>query len=126
MARTVRLGGRAAACPPDDCTFWGGGRPPVRLSCCHGSVAPARADRRRTATGGEVMSTRSNGPRGSLAPLSVGTPAPDFALPEAPHRTVMLHGLDGRAVVLAFYPMDWEPVSREQLALFQTFAADFG
>jgi peroxiredoxin len=72
------------------------------------------------------MGTLSKGLRRSLAPLSVGTPAPDFALSEAPYRTVMLRGLDGRAVVLAFYPMDWEPVSREQLALFQTYAADFG
>ena len=38
---------------------------------------------------------------------------------------VMLHGFDGRAVVLAFYPMDWEPVSREQLTLYQAYADAF-
>jgi peroxiredoxin len=67
----------------------------------------------------------STHPDASLAPLPVGTPAPDFALPGAPQGVVMLRGLDGRAVVLAFYPMDWEPVSREQLTLYQTYAGAF-
>ena len=62
---------------------------------------------------------------GSLAPLPVGTLAPDFALPRAPHGLLMLRGLDGQAVVLAFYPMDWEPVSREQLRLYQAYADAF-
>jgi peroxiredoxin len=64
-------------------------------------------------------------PDESLAPLPVGTPAPDFALPRAPHGVVMLRGFDGRAVVLAFYPMDWEPVTREQLTLYQAYADAF-
>ena len=71
------------------------------------------------------MSTHSKGPCGSLAPLPVGTPAPDFSLPRAPRGLVMLQGFDGRAVVLAFYPMDWEPVSREQLTLYQAYADAF-
>jgi peroxiredoxin len=65
-------------------------------------------------------------PDESLAPLPVGTLAPDFALPQAPQGMVMLQGFDGRAVVLAFYPMDWEPVSREQLTLYQSYADAFG
>jgi peroxiredoxin len=68
----------------------------------------------------------STPPKGPLAPLPVGTLAPDFALPQAPHGMVMLQGLDGRPVVLAFYPMDWEPVSREQLTLYQAYADAFG
>ena len=64
-------------------------------------------------------------PEESLAPLPAGTLAPDFALPRARHGVVMLHGFDGRAVVLAFYPMDWEPVSREQLTLYQAYADAF-
>lgn len=28
-------------------------------------------------------------------------------------------------VVLVFYPMDWEPVSREQLAFYRDFSGDF-
>jgi peroxiredoxin len=64
-------------------------------------------------------------PNGSLAPLPVGTLAPDFALPRAPHGVVMLQEFDGGAVVLTFYPMDWEPVSREQLTLYQAYADAF-
>jgi peroxiredoxin len=60
-----------------------------------------------------------------LAPLRVGTRAPVFVLPlvepQAPHNSVLrLHGTDRRrALVLVFYPKDWEPVSREQLTLYQ-------
>jgi peroxiredoxin len=70
------------------------------------------------------MSTHLNG-IGSLTPLPIGTPAPDFALPQAPHGRLTLQGLGGRPVVLAFYPTDWEPVSREQLALYQRYADAF-
>lgn len=71
-----------------------------------------------------------------LAPLPVGTLAPDFALPhapqvwpwpQAPHRMLLLHRVagQGQALVLVFYPMDWEPVSREQLTLYQAYADAF-
>ena len=74
-----------------------------------------------------------------LAPLPVGTLAPDFALPQtarparaqAPQRgrRLRLRGAgrrpDEQALVLVFYPMDWEPVSREQLTLYQAYADSF-
>jgi peroxiredoxin len=62
---------------------------------------------------------------GRLAPLSPGTMAPDFSLLRAPQAHLSLHRLCGQLVVLVFYPCDWEPVSREQLALYQDFAGDF-
>jgi peroxiredoxin len=68
------------------------------------------------------MSERLNGRR---APLSVGTLAPDFSLPHTAQAQVALEGLHGNPVVLVFYPMDWEPVSREQLRLYQDFGEDF-
>jgi peroxiredoxin len=68
------------------------------------------------------MSERLNG---RLAPLPVGALAPDFSLPHTPHAHVALHGLRGTPVVLVFYPMDWEPVSREQLRLYQNYSDDF-
>jgi peroxiredoxin len=68
------------------------------------------------------MSDRLNG---RLAPLPVGAPAPDFSLPHTAHARVALHGLPGNPIVLVFYPMDWEPVSREQLRLYQDFGDDF-
>jgi len=77
------------------------------------------------------MSLHPDGPGGLgvvdglLAPLPVGTRVPDFALPlvspQASHNSVLrLHGVGRRqALVLVFYPMDWEPVSCEQLTLYQ-------
>jgi len=68
-------------------------------------------------------------PTKPLVPLSVGGVAPDFTLPRTSQATLALRSLHGDPVVLVFYPMDWEPVSREQLALYQDFAdefADFG
>jgi peroxiredoxin len=58
-------------------------------------------------------------------PLPPGTPAPDFALPRSRHASVSLRDFRGRRVVLAFYPADWEPVSREQLVLYQKYLPVF-
>jgi len=55
-------------------------------------------------------------------PLPPGTPAPDFSLPRSRYASVSLNDFRGRRVVLAFYPADWEPVSHEQLALYQQYA----
>jgi peroxiredoxin len=60
-----------------------------------------------------------------IAPLPIGTLAPDFTLPRTPSTRIALHGLRGQPVVLVFYPMDWEPVSRDQLVLYQRFADEF-
>ncbi len=58
-------------------------------------------------------------------PLPPGTPAPDFSLPRSPHASVSLGDFRGRRLVLAFYPSDWEPVSREQLALYGEYLPVF-
>ena len=60
-----------------------------------------------------------------LTPLPVGTRAPDFALPRSAHASVSLRDFRGWRVVLAFYPADWEPVSREQLALYEEYLPAF-
>jgi peroxiredoxin len=60
-----------------------------------------------------------------LAPLPVGSLAPDFALPRTPSTRFALHSLHGTPLVLGFYPMDWEPLSRDQLVLYQKFANEF-
>ena len=60
--------------------------------------------------------------------VEVGQPAPDFTLPgicDGVRRDYTLSEYKGRKVVLAFYPMDWEPVSREQLTLYQAYADAF-
>src|SRR5919198_1497399 len=58
-------------------------------------------------------------------PLPVGTLAPDFRLLRTSSIRIALHSLLGQPVVLVFYPMDWEPVSRDQLALNPNFADEF-
>lgn len=55
-------------------------------------------------------------------PLPPGTQAPDFTLPRSQYVSVCLRDFRGRRVVLAFYPADWEPVSGEQLMLYQEYA----
>ena len=50
-----------------------------------------------------------------------GTPAPDFTLPRSQYASVCLSDFSGRRIVLAFYPADWEPVSGEQLMLYQEY-----
>lgn len=62
---------------------------------------------------------------GQLTPLPAGIAAPDFTLPHTPYARLSLHSLHGQPVVLVFYPFDWEPVSREQLTLYQDFAGEF-
>jgi peroxiredoxin len=42
-------------------------------------------------------------------PLPVGTPAPDFSLPDDAGRVVKLSALRGKSVVLVFYPGDDTP-----------------
>ena len=55
-------------------------------------------------------------------PLPPGMPAPDFTLPRSRYASVSLDDFRGRRVVLVFYPGDWEPVSREQLTLYEEYA----
>lgn len=58
-------------------------------------------------------------------PLSVGSPAPDFELPDAQNRPVRLGDYRGRPVVLAFYPLDWSPGCSQQLDLYQSELEEF-
>lgn len=60
-----------------------------------------------------------------LSPLPPGTAAPAFTLPRSPHASVTLADLRGRRGILAFHPADWEPVSLEQLVLYQDYLAQF-
>lgn len=57
--------------------------------------------------------------------LGPGTPAPDFALPAAPDRTISLRELRGRPVILAFYPADWSPVCGDQMTLYNELLPEF-
>lgn len=58
------------------------------------------------------------------SPLPVGVAAPDFALRSTPDQTVSLSEFRGRPVVLVFYPSDWDPVSTDQMTLYQAVLPD--
>ena len=62
---------------------------------------------------------------GQLMPLAAGTVAPNFTLQHALQTHLSLSSLRGNPVILVFYPSDWEPVSREQLTLYQEYAGEF-
>ncbi|MDB5057073.1 MAG: Alkyl hydroperoxide reductase subunit C-like protein [Chloroflexi bacterium] len=62
---------------------------------------------------------------GECAPLAPGTVAPALALPPSSHAAVSLADARGSRVILVFYPVDWEPVSQEQLTLYQEYLAEF-
>lgn len=57
-------------------------------------------------------------------PAILGIHAPDFSLPRTIYESVTLADLAGRPAVLVFYPGDWEPVSRQQFALYQEFLSE--
>lgn len=52
-------------------------------------------------------------------PLAVGSPAPDFSLPDDAGRTVTLSALRSQTVVLVFYPGDDTPGCTKQLCEFR-------
>ena len=60
-----------------------------------------------------------------LIPLAPGTLAPDFTLRQTPWLTLSLHNLAHTPTILIFYPTAFEPVSREQLTLYQEFLPEF-
>jgi thioredoxin-dependent peroxiredoxin len=57
-------------------------------------------------------------------PLAVGTPAPDFTLPDDQGNPVSLKSLRGKNVVLVFYPRDETSVCTRQLCEFRDRWAD--
>ena len=59
------------------------------------------------------------------SPLPPGTAAPAFRLPRSPHASVSLADVRGRRGILVFYPADWEPVSQQQLVLYQDYLPQF-
>ena len=67
---------------------------------------------------GEAYAAPMNQDRSS--PLA-GRPAPAFTLPRTTYQVFSLHDVRGRPAILVFYPGDWEPVSREQLCLYQEY-----
>jgi len=57
--------------------------------------------------------------------LSPGTQAPDFTLNVTPDQKLSLHELQGKPVILAFYPADWSPVCGDQMVLYNEILPEF-
>jgi peroxiredoxin len=69
------------------------------------------------------MSTRDVASKKGV--LAAGTVAPDFTLHVTPDKTLSLHELRGKPVILAFYPADWSPVCGDQMALYNELLPEF-
>jgi peroxiredoxin len=57
--------------------------------------------------------------------LPVGSPAPDFTLPDANGKPVSLSEFRGKNVMLVFYPLDWSPACSDQLSVYQAELDEF-
>jgi peroxiredoxin Q/BCP len=61
-----------------------------------------------------------------MTELNPGDPAPDFTLPASGGKTVSLHDLRGRPVVLYFYPADDTSGCTKEACGFRDHFGDFG
>ncbi len=50
--------------------------------------------------------------------LQVGTIAPDFTLLATPGQKFSLSEINGKRIILAFYPADWSAVCSDQMSLY--------
>ena len=57
--------------------------------------------------------------------LQAGTAAPDFKLNVTPDQSLSLTDLEGKPVILAFYPADWSPVCGDQMTLYNETLPQF-
>ena len=57
--------------------------------------------------------------------LPAGTKAPEFKLKVTPDQPLSLSELQGRRVILAFYPADWSPVCGDQMTLYNHILPEF-
>ena len=64
------------------------------------------------------MTKTTRARRTSRTSLASGMQAPAIVLPAAHSSTWILQDYRGRAVVIVFYPADWEPISTDQLRCY--------
>jgi peroxiredoxin len=57
--------------------------------------------------------------------LAPGPSAPGFTLRVTPDQYLSLGDLQGKPVILAFYPADWSPVCGDQMALYNEVLPEF-
>lgn len=66
------------------------------------------------------MTKTTRAGRTSRTSLASGMQAPAIVLPAGHSWTWILQDYRGRAVVIVFYPADWEPISTDQLRRYNT------
>jgi len=76
-------------------------------------------------SGASVVEAGSHAVHGHGVVLPAGTKAPNFTLYVTPDQTLTLEDLQGRPVILAFYPADWSPVCGDQMALYNEILPEF-
>jgi peroxiredoxin len=59
-------------------------------------------------------------------PIAVGTPAPDFAIPDQNEKEFKLSDHKGKNVILFFYPLDWSPTCHKENVCFSQDLSRFG
>ncbi len=65
------------------------------------------------------MTVTAANPASETTPVAVGTPAPDFTLPDQDKKDFKLADYKGKKpVVLFFYPLDWSPTCTKENACF--------
>ena len=57
--------------------------------------------------------------------IGPGRRGPDFCLRSTPDQSVKLSELQGRTVILAFYPADWSPVCSDEMSFFNECLPEF-
>ena len=65
------------------------------------------------------MTMTAASPAKETTPITAGTPAPDFTLPDQDKKDFKLSDYKGKnAVALFFYPLDWSPTCSKENACF--------
>ncbi len=73
------------------------------------------------------MTMTAANPAKETTPITAGTPAPDFTLPDQDKKEFKLSDYKGKkAVVLFFYPLDWSPTCTKENACFSQDLSRFG
>jgi len=96
-----------------------------RQAALAGTLAPGGEDRSFEKIANLYKSAPGMVGKAENEGLPVGSPAPDFTLPDANGKPVSLSEFRGKNVMLVFYPLDWSPACSDQLSVYQAELDEF-
>ena len=96
-----------------------------RQAALAGTLAPGGEDRSFEKIANLYKSAPGMVGKAENEGLPVGSPAPDFTLPDANGKPVSLSDFRGKNVMLVFYPLDWSPACSDQLSVYQAELDEF-